>query len=369
MLGLAVLGTCLALGQSTTFVEEVYARSVSPTLCHFLAGATGWLPFSVADLCLVGLAAGALTLTLRGIWRLARKRASVGAAARAGGLRTLQWTVLVAAAFYAVWGLNYQRRPLPERLGWPVAVPPADRTAQAEELEALCLAATAATNAAYREAFGTDDLGVPSTWHGERAELDRAVDIGLDAAGAELGLERAYSGARGPAKRTLLAPLMTRLHLSGFFFPWTGEANVNDEPPPCDVAHVLAHEKAHQRGIAFEDEAEFLGYLAGTRAPHAYARYAAHLFAHRIYLNEIARIAPQRVEELRAMRSPGVARDVAASTTFWSRSQTKLVVIARTVNDTYLKTQGVQSGVQSYGAAADLLVRYARLAGGGAGAK
>lgn len=361
---LVVLVSLLALSRSPHFVEHAYARALSPTLCRLLAAATGWLPFSVADLCLAGGTLAFVGLLGRGVWRVAHRRCRPWPALRTGLARVLRAALAVGTVFYATWGLNYYRRPLPERLGWPPQGQLVDRAAQIEELDALCAAAVRAANAAYRAAFAADDLGAVSTWPNTASVLEQAVDVGLDAAGRELGLDTSFLGSRGPSKRSLLSPLMSRLHLSGFFFPWTGEANVNDEPTACDVVHVVAHEKSHQRGIAREDEAEFLGFLAGARAPHSYLRYAAYVYAQQILLRELTHVDMSRIQAHRAARLPGVQRDLTAAIAFWNKNRGKLVKIARTVNDTYLKSHGIEKGVLSYGAAADLLVRYARVHGG-----
>lgn len=360
-----MLVALLLLGRSPDFVEQVYARWLSPALCRSLAAATGWLSFSLAEICLLGGTLGAAFLLLRAVLRVARRRVHPLSALRVGILRLLRLALLVAVGFYATWGLNYQRALLPQRLGWAALAAPADRAAQVVELQALCATVVQCANAAYVEAFGTDDLGAVSTFAGSDLDVDRALDAGLDVVARELGLEAAFAGSRGRSKRPwLLAPLMSRAHLSGFFFPWTGEANVNPQPLDCDRLHVVAHEKSHQRGIAREDEAEFVGFLAGAHAAHPYLRYAAYSFAQHVLLRELRALDHKQAERVMAERLPGVQRDIKAVGAFWNHNRGTLTTIAITINDSYLKTHGIPQGVRNYAAAADLLVRYARARGG-----
>ncbi|HLU38390.1 MAG TPA: DUF3810 family protein [Planctomycetota bacterium] len=359
-----LLGALLGLGRSSWFVEQVWARTLSPCLGIALGRASGLLPFSLADWVLVGLPVVLLVLVVRGSRQIVRERAW-RPAVRSGATRLLRWSLAGALLFYATFGLGYGARPLAERLGWPAATPAGDRNTQADELAALCRAAVEATNVNYRAALGVDDLGEPSQWPGTRAELERVLDEGLAAAGTELGLDPWFAVSRGPSKRPLLSPLMRKLGISGFYFPWTGEANVNARTPGCDLVRVTAHEKAHQRGIAREDEAEFLGFLAGARAPHPYARYVAHRFAANLLLIELQKIDPARCRELYDELLPGARRDHETSREYYAREQhTRLTDIAITINHSYIRVHGDVRGVHAYGAAAELLIRYARLRGG-----
>ena len=55
---------------------------------------------------------------------------------------------------------------------------------------------------------------------------------------------------------------MSYLDFTGFFFPFTAEANVNTDFPGALFASTIAHELSHQRGVAREQEANFTAVLA-----------------------------------------------------------------------------------------------------------
>ena len=59
---------------------------------------------------------------------------------------------------------------------------------------------------------------------------------------------------------------------------------------------------------------------------------------------------------LAGMYDPAVRRDIAAINEFWNRYRSKATRIATRVNDLYLKSQGAEAGVRSYGLVVDLLV-------------
>ena len=151
---------------------------------------------------------------------------------------------------------------------------------------------------------------------------------------------------------------------SGFYFPWTGEANYNRGTPPVSLPHVLAHEMSHQRGFAREDEAGFAGFLAASLAAEPYARYAAYVFAQGQLLSTLARYDRDRAVELAALRFPGVQRDIRAAAEYWQQFEGPTSRATRSMNDAYLRTNRVPGGILSYSRAVELLVAYARSRGG-----
>ena len=58
--------------------------------------------------------------------------------------------------------------------------------------------------------------------------------------------------------------LMSALDFTGFYSSFTGESNVNVDSPACMLPSTSAHELAHQRGFASEQECNFLSVLAST---------------------------------------------------------------------------------------------------------
>jgi hypothetical protein len=157
---------------------------------------------------------------------------------------------------------------------------------------------------------------------------------------------------------------MNHLRLTGYYFPFTGEANFNRLQPASSLPHTVAHEHAHQRGIALEDEANFIGYLACAMSDDPYARYSGYLFAQRQLLSELAARDMARAQALVARRLPGVQRDVDFVRTFWQQYEGRAARLNEAVNDRYLRAQGERRGVASYAASRSLIVLFARHNGG-----
>ncbi len=131
------------------------------------------------------------------------------------------------------------------------------------------------------------------------------------------------------------------------------------DSPAVSRSQSMAHEKAHQRGIGPESEASFLGYVAGTLAPHPHARYSAVVFAQGQLLRVLARADREAAQEVVSHRFPGIQRDLRDLSEYWRRFQGLGTTIGRAVNDRYLRTNRVRAGVQSYGLSVRLLITFA----------
>lgn len=66
-------------------------------------------------------------------------------------------------------------------------------------------------------------------------------------------------------KRMLFSELMSITGFTGVYFPFTSETNLNINAPACLLPSTIAHELAHQKNIAAEQEANFPG---GQGLPH-----------------------------------------------------------------------------------------------------
>ena len=338
-------------------IELLYARFISPALIWTLSKITGVLPLSLADLLILGVSGfelATLVLLLARSFRRARRRdVLIEFVARRG-----RDAGVIVTAFYLLWGFNYSRPPLERRLGWNDVTP-----AQLNELVHLAMEAVDGANQAYFELHNTTDLGHPT----EMTDL-RAIEASLDRSWKEtaflLGLPASAGWEYGRVKRPFVSPVMDRLGLSGFFFPWTGEANVNRGIPAVSVPFVMAHEKAHQRGTGPENEANFLGFVVALNADNLFARYAAYIFAQSQLTFAVARLDPARYRQLAALRMPGVQRDLDAQREYWLKFKGPVARMSDRLNDTYLKLNLVKEGIASYGRSTALIISFARLNGG-----
>lgn len=154
--------------------------------------------------------------------------------------------------------------------------------------------------------------------------------------------------------------LVSLMDFTGFFFPFTGEACINSDSPDCMRPAVVAHELAHQRGIAAEDEANFIGILACLEDGDPDYVYSASLMA-LIYLQNAVRKSgdSEAWQEIRDSYAPGVEADIEYNSEYWQRYRgTPVNRVTTGTYDAFLKSYDQKLGRETYGACVDYLVYY-----------
>jgi len=152
--------------------------------------------------------------------------------------------------------------------------------------------------------------------------------------------------------------IMSALDFTGFFFPFTAEANVNMDFPPALLPATIAHELAHQRGVAKEQEANFVAVLACLNYGDDDFVYSAALMAYTYLGNALYGQDRAAWERIYDRLSEDVLRDFAADRAYWARYETPAREISNTVYENFLYSYDQDLGLRSYGACVDLLVRY-----------
>lgn len=327
------------------YVEIIYSRGLYRLCGQFLSRLTGAVPVSLAEAALI-LAFLLTTLRVGRIIMLIAQRQpdagrailnlAAGAAAIAG---------LIYFTFVILWGLNYYRHPLAVSAGLPV------RPATTEELAALVSKLTARANE-LRPGLPENEAGVMRLPAGPGETLRRALP-GFTAAARDYPF---LAGRYGTPKGIFLSRLMSYTGIAGFFFPFTGEANINLNLPAAQLPATVCHEMAHQRGFAREDEANYIAYLACTRHPDRDFQYSGVLLALQNAAAVLSRHDPERYALLRAAYGPGLVRDLAAIRAYRDRYAGPIEEISRQVNDVYLRSNRQADGVASYGRMVDLLL-------------
>jgi hypothetical protein len=165
------------------------------------------------------------------------------------------------------------------------------------------------------------------------------------------------AGPSIPPVRDLPEGLLASLGVAGFYSPWTGEPHVERGLPRVVVLSTAAHEWAHLRGEAREDEASLVGWQALAASADPRARLSGHFALLRSVWTALARAQPETVQLARSQASPELLRMQEEVDGYWARSRGALSGAARRTNDAYLRLAGDPRGVASYGGVVDLALR------------
>jgi hypothetical protein len=326
--GLILLAVVCALTPvSSQFVERVYSNRLYASLQPALTSVSNLAGIALIDLLLVVTVAAWLLLAVRDFSRSPQesRRRILGRI----GLRTLAWSAAAYLAFLALWGLNYRRVRLVDKLEYS-----GDRVTTGAAL-ALATQAVEQMNAAYQPAH---DQG----WAAANA-IDASLAEAFERAVRDIG--GAHRVVPGRPKQSLLDWYFRRAAVSGMTDPYFLETLVASDVLPFERPMVLAHEWSHLAGIADEGEANFVAWIACVRSTPAH-RYSAWLSLYQEVLPSVARADRAAVA---AKVAPGPRQDLEAIRDRYLRNvNPRVSAVGWKVYDSYLKANRVESGTASY---------------------
>lgn len=327
----------------SNLIEYYYAQKLYPLLASKISQATGIIPFSLAELIVVGCILLLICKLTRFVLKLFGNPLTLLGIVHFL-LKTLTGLITVYVLFLVLWGLNYHRLPLSQIVGLEVG------SAQVSELKDLCTYLVEQTNE-LRALVQEDSSGFMKV-SSPRDVLSRA-QLGYDRAALDYPQ---LAGTYGPPKAVLLSKAMSYLGIWGVYFPFTAEANVNVTIPASQIPSIACHEMAHQRGFAREDEANYLAYLVCKYHPDPDFKYSGSLLALINSMNALQSHDPEAANRLKAGYSTGVRRDLAELSQFSRKHRGWLQDFSTKVNNYYLKANNQKDGVESYGRMVDLLL-------------
>lgn len=261
------------------------------------------------------------------------------------GLTALCTALSVYAGFCLLWGVFYGADSFQDRSGLTA------RGGTAEELAALtelfAEKVSALSNQIQRDENGCFAVPRSAIFADAMTAYDGVVEE-FDCLKKPNAAPKAFVSSRG----------MSYLDFSGFYFPFTGEANLNDESPACYLPANICHELAHQQGIATEQECNFVGILAAITAESPAYQYSGYLMGYVHLANALYRAAPETWQTLRDSLPDTVRADLRQNSAYWAQFDGLVNTAATKVYDGFLKSNGLTDGVQNYGTVVDLLLAY-----------
>lgn len=332
------------------FIEKFYSSLFYKIIATMLSSVTGLLPFSIAELIIISFVAFTVLYVLKTILHLYKFKNKRLEILKTFTLNVLSVVGLIYFSFQLLWGFNYQRLTLNKIFQLDV------RQSSSKELSELCAGLINSSNT-LRKGIKENQQGVMELPYDKTYVLKTAKQ-GYDKASLQYDK---LKGNYGTPKGILLSSPMCYTGITGFYFPFTNEANINMSQPTSFLPFTTAHEVAHQLGFAKEDEANYIAYIACINHPDINFQYSGTFAALSYCLNALWKSDSESYKKLILTCSTGVLNDLTYNQTFWEGYSGTIEKIGDKVNDTYLKSQNQQSGTKSYGAMVDLLLAEYRL--------
>ncbi len=326
---------------------EFWSRYPAHGIRFLMAKLTGWFPFSLAEAAIVSLPVVAIGYIAISTYSTGKDDSDKN---------FFKWTRPLVAAimsvlilFFAGFGTSYGRYGLDKNLG-----------IKRSPISAQQLFDTAATVA---QMMSKEIDRIDFVYNGESVmpygydELKKKVNTAFQNYAESVDF---LSHFDSNPKAIALSEPMTYTHISGVYTFMTGEANINTNYPDFLLPYTMAHEMAHQRGIAREDEANFVAFLVCCASDDAYIRYCgyANLFD---YLKDALYKADKNLYSLlmNNLAPKQVIAEYRSFSLFFDKYRESTASnVTGTVNNAFLQSQGQSAGIQSYGLVVDLAVAY-----------
>ena len=342
---LAVLGLYLALRHDRELMNGFADHITTP-----LKGALGRLcaltSLSVMELLYVLAGAAALAYVVGSVIAVVKARGRRGQRAYGAVLLAADVCLTVYVLFCLLWGVNYWTDSFQDRSGitaQPVA---------AEDLEAVT-AYFAQQLAAAEDSVPRDENGVYAVPKEQILAESRLVYGGVTEQFPFLDFRDTG------VKAVRCSRFMSIMGFTGVYFACIGESNVNVDSPACLLPSTVAHELAHQRGIAWEQECNFLGVLASVTSGMPDYVYSGWLLGFIHLGNALYETDPEAYWAIRNALPETVSADLRDNNAYWDQFRDNVVEkVSDTVYDAALKSYGDANGMKSYSMVVELLVAY-----------
>ncbi len=332
--------TLLAKGYSEK-VEKIYSTSIYPFLAKKIGRVTGLIPVAIGEILvfiLIFVMIASIILALIKPHVVIRNAGKIFHA-------VIRLLGLAYILFYFIWGFNYYRQDYMTLADISV------ESASLEDLEGLVLEVIGKANEVRLDLLENDE-GV----------FLIEEDFGTLAEMAKEGFKNYYIGDvdlsenYGKVKPLRVSKWMSYTGITGIYFPYTVEPNVNVDIPHTNIPSTMCHEIGHQQGFAREDEANFIAYMASINNPHPQFRYSGYYLALQHLISDIYKQDYELYHKVSLEISDAVKRDMNHEYYYWKLREGKAEKVVTTLNDNYLKANNQSAGVESYNGVVKLLL-------------
>ncbi len=324
------------------WTETVYSLKIYPVLANIVGFLPSLVSFSVTEWVILLFIVACLIAIVFSIRKFIVTKKGRKMLVYRGVVSVLAIASMIYFLFTMLCGLNYYRYTFTDYTGYDIG-----RGSQAE-LEQLC------GNLAEELVEVRQELPPDIYTSTEFATYSEQSVAAMQELAKEYPvLKRSFYSKPKPV---LLSKVMSSAGITGVFFPFTIESNVNRDVPFYTIPATMAHELAHQVGFMREDEANFIAYLACKKVNDPLMNYSGVSLAFSHAISALNRVSPEKANEVKNTLSPQVQQDRAYNSDYFRDYQGLFYDFSTSVNDTYLKANNQQDGVASYGRMVELLL-------------
>ncbi len=328
------------------FTEYVCSRGLFKAVTVPLGFLSSLIPISLTELLVVLAMPLAVFVVVLLIVKLKKSKSRGKTLLKAGKIAV--GTLSCACLMYMIChGANFYRYPIEKNMGLDTS----QKTA--EDLYNACI--RLAKGAAQARA----ELGIPEDEPYRFTESD-LEELSRSGSGYE-PLVKEYPFLWSSVLRqkpVMLSEAWSYTGITGMYFPFFVESNVNIAQPDYAIPYTAAHESAHSRGIAFENECNFLAFLSCINSEYPEYRYSGYMEAFKYCSNDLFAYDKELWAQTRQYCTPGMILDFTEYNTYFDAHKGEVMDVSENINDTFISVQGVPDGVLSYDRVTELILAY-----------
>ncbi len=326
----------------STRVENQYATGIYPVFSRVLRHIFGWLPFSFGDL-LYGFVILWLIWQLISAVRLILKKQVTWRGFTRGLAVGLRMLLVIYILFNLFWGINYNRLGIAQQLQLKT------EKYDARDLQKINGLLVQKVNAA-KEVLVSHQIKYPS-----RQALFQQVLNAYQQAEKEYPFLKYETVSLKPS---LWSQVGNYMGFTGYYNPFTGEAQVNILVPKFLQPFTTCHEVAHQLGYAKEKEANFVAYLVAKQSKDTLLHYSVYLDLFMYSNRNLYATDSTAANVYHRQLSPEVIKDLKEWRDFNNKHRNPVEPVFRWVYGKYLEGNQQPQGVLSYDEVTGFLIAY-----------
>jgi Protein of unknown function (DUF3810) len=325
-------------------VEKYYSNGLYPVLSRVQRLLFGWFPFSIGDIlyaaCFIYLLFSIIRFFSRAFRRELHRQFLILSLKEI--LSIVLWLYL---AFNILWGLNYDRMPVAAKMQLE------ERQYSKEELGKLIEVLVLRMNS------------IDSASREARKNLESNDSIFRHSVETyhRLGIKEPALYYPVPSvKFSFYGYLANYMGFSGYYNPFSGEAQVNTTIPRFVQPFTTCHEIGHQLGYAKEEEANFCGFLATKNSTDPAFRYSGYVDLYLYAATALYQMDSTAFVPYRESINPDVRQDIRDLKAFYLKYQNPFEPVIHAIYGNYLKANRQPQGIYAYDEVVGLAIAYYR---------
>ncbi|MCW3118352.1 MAG: hypothetical protein JWM28_2434 [Chitinophagaceae bacterium] len=324
-------------------IERDYTYGVYPIISSTQRFLFGWLPISLGDLFYSFIILWLIVKAGQLVKAIFKRRIT-----RSSLLKGLQQFIFIClfiyVAFNLLWGLNYNRVGIASQLGLEM------KKYNLRELDTL----TAVLQKRLNEYVVLADPQQRDSFYKKRNLFRESFEAYHEVA-KQYSFLSYYPQSIKPS---IFSYVGNVLGFSGYYNPFSGEAQVNTTVPVFTQPFIACHEIGHQLGYGKENEANFAGFLACRAHPLPAFRYSVYFDMYNYTINELYRRDSVAAKAFVSTLSPLVKKDFKELRAFYDKYENPMEPVITWLYGNYLKANRQPAGRQTYNQVVAFLIAY-----------